>query len=150
MEIIKGSLPPTLNHRAIDRAVLEFIKETDVHGDPMGFFIQTIGSIHAAIYQNSGDFWLAVGEDGEVDSYVLGHVTKEIDNQLTYWLAQAWVNPRKRGSTWVKGNWQKVREKAKAYLCKHIVVVSARGTDAYCRFLGKGYHEYARLLKEDI
>ncbi len=81
---------------------------------------------------------------------MLGSVTVEVDSQLTYWLSQAWVHPSKRHKPVVKEWWRQIREQAKKYFCKHIVVVSGRGTDAYCRFLGEGWHTYATLLKEDI
>jgi hypothetical protein len=147
-EIVRGQLPE-LKHLAIERAVRSFVEETDVHGEPVGFFTQTMNNIHAAVHRGQGDFWLCV-EDGEVMGYMLGHVTHDVDNSLTYWLAQCWAHPSKRGTPLVKEWWQQIRTKAKDYFCKHIVVVSGRGTDAYCRFLGTGWHEYARLLKEDI
>ncbi len=149
-EIIEGN-HSGLKPLAIEKAIREFTRETGValYGDPLGFYQQTINNIHAAIYQGMGDFWLCE-EDGEVMGYMLGHVTKDIDNQLTYWLTQAWVHPSKRRTPVVKEWWQQIREQAKKYFCRHIVVVSGRGTDAYCRFLGKGWTEYARLLKEDI
>ncbi len=146
--IVKGELP-VLKPLAIERAVRSFTEDVDVHGDVKGFFTQTIGNIFTAVYRGHGDFWLCE-EDGEVMGYMLGHVTHEVDNQLTYWLAQAWVHPSKRHTPVVKQWWQQIREQAKKYLCRHIVVVSGRGTEAYCRFLGSGWHEYATLLKEDI
>ena len=149
-EIVKGKLPPNLKHKAIERAVISFIKEIPVKGEEAGFYAQTIMAIHNAVYGGGADFWLAVGEDGEVDGYMLGHVAKEIDNKLTYWLSQAWANPRVRGKE-TKAWWQQIRQKAKDYLCSHIVVVSGRdNNEAYCRFLGTGYSVYATLLKEDI
>lgn len=150
IHLMKGELPSNLKPGAIERAVKEFLKEVDIYGEQVGFFNQTIGAIHAAIYQSNGDFWLAVGEDGEVDAYVLGNVMREVDNRLTYWLSQAWAHPRRRQNGWTKACWQQLRQKAKDYLCKHIVVVSGRGEEAYCRWLGKGWHHYASLLKEDI
>lgn len=147
MQLIKNSLP--VPPKAIEEAVNAFSFEVETQGDREGFVTQTMTGIAAAIYQNSGDFWLWI-ENGEVAGYVLGRLVIDIDNSLTYWLSQAYVAPKHRGTKAVKEAWEKVREQGKQYLCKHIVVVSARGTDAYCRFLGKGYHEYARLLKEDL
>jgi hypothetical protein len=149
LQLMRGSLP-TLAPQAIERAIESFVNEVDVKGDPVGFYTQTMNSVYAAVYRGTGDFWLAVDSDGKVAGYALGHVTTEIDNRLTYWLAQCWVSPSLRGTPLVKQWWQKMREQAKKYFCKHIVVVSGRGTDAYCRFLGEGWHEYAALLKEDI
>lgn len=117
---------------------------------PQGFFNQTIRSIANATYLNGGgDFWIMT-EKGKLLAYVLAHVTNDIDNSLTYWVSQAWVIENMRGSVTIRMAWQKIRERAKQCLCRHMVVVSSRGSDAYCRWLGKGWHEYARLLKEDL
>jgi hypothetical protein len=150
--IVRGTLPSNLNTGAIERAVEKFIKDSGCYktADAVGMFNQTLSGIFGCVYKNTGDFWLAVDEDGEVQAYAMGHVSTEVDNQLTYWLSQAWVDKSARGSKTVKGFWQKMRAQALKYFCKHIVVVSGRGTEAYCRFLGKGWHEYARLLKEDL
>lgn len=146
--IVRGELPK-LKEREVEVAIIQFVKDSGMMDDVDGFLTQTLTSIHNAVYRNTGDFWIAE-KDGEIMAYLLGHVTVDIDNQLTYWLTQAWVNPLMRGKREVKSWWQMVREQAKRYLCKHIVVVSGRGTEAYCRWLGQGWHEYARLLKEDI
>jgi hypothetical protein len=89
-------------------------------------------------------------EDGQVYSYVLSRVGKEVDNKLCFWISQAWVHPKFRGKPEVK-QWLKIlKEEARNRFCKHIVVVSSRGVDAYCRFLGDGAHLYANLLKIDL
>ena len=143
-------LPP-LKPLAIEDAIYAFISEIDVKGDPIGFFDQTVGSIAAATYlKQGGDFWLA-HEDGEVIAYALGHVTRDVDNRLTYWLSQAWIRKDRRGLPFAKECWEKMRQQAKNYLCAHIIVVSGRdNNEAYCRFLGTGMKPYATLLKEDI
>jgi ribosomal protein S18 acetylase RimI-like enzyme len=133
----------------LEPLVRAFAAETEVHGDKAGFVTQTMNSVFAALHQNSGDLWLWT-EDGKIVGYVLGRVVIDVDNHLTYWLNQAYVAPSHRGLKAVKQHWQAIREQAKNYFCKHIVVVSARNTKPYCRFLGKNWHEYTRLLKEDI
>lgn len=150
LTLIRGSLPGNLKPGAVERALEAFCLELPPKGDKVGFFNQTIASIHSAIYQNQGDFWLALGEGGEVDAYLLGHVNRDIDNRLTYWLSQAWASPKIRGTYEVKQMWQTIRQKARDYLCAHIVVVSGRdNNEVYCRFLGN-FHIYATLLKEDL
>jgi hypothetical protein len=75
-------------------------------------FNQTLSGIFGCIYKNTGDFWLAVDEDGEVASLCDGPRCHEVDNQLTYWLSQAFVDKSVRGSKTVKGFWQKMRAQA--------------------------------------
>lgn len=149
LKIVKA-IPTDLRKRAIEEAVLNFIKEVDVLGDTTGFFNQTLEGIANATFLNrGGDFWLA--QDGEnVAAYLLGSVSRDIDGTLVYWLSQAWVDKKFRRNPCVKEWWADVREQAKSYLCRHIVIVSARGDAAYCRWLGNGMHLYAHLLKEDI
>jgi hypothetical protein len=149
-KLIRNGELPKLAHQAIERAIESFMNDTNLKDDYVGFFTQTINNVHASVFRNSGDFWLAVDDEGEVMAYCLGHVTTDIDNTLTYWLSQAWVHQSLRGKQQVKAYWQQIREQAKKYFCRHIVVVSGRGTEGYCRWLGQGWTEYARLLKEDI
>lgn len=153
MNIIRGELPKGLRTGAIEEAVNTFTNELDCKGDRIGFFNQTIGNIHAAIYRNNGDFWLAFDESsGDVLGYVLGHVSTDVDGKLTYWLTQAWASPTVRGKKVVRLWLGKLKAKAQEYLCGHIMVVSGRdGQDAaYCRFLGDGFRPYATLLIQDI
>lgn len=147
---IVRTLPEELNPKAVERAVENFIQETDVKGDALGFFNQTIEGIASATFLNrGGDFWLS-HEDGEVVAYLLATVSRDIDGAFTYWISQAWVDRKYRGNKAVKEWWLNVREQAKKYLCRHIVVVAGRSDKAYCRWLGNGLHHYASLLKEDI
>lgn len=83
-------------------------------------------------------------------AYALTHVAKDVDNQLCFWMTQAWVHPKIRGQKVVKEMLQQLREEAKRLLCRHIIIPSSRGVAAYCRFLGKGWKPHVTLLKEDI
>jgi hypothetical protein len=147
-QIVRKELPP-LNDLAIERAVKAFTEEVDVKGNVVGFFKQTMAGIHAAVFEERGDFWLST-ENGEVLGYLMGRMAFDVDNELTYWLSQAWIAPQLRRTPIVKQWFEQIRAHAKTSGCKHIIVVSGRGADAYCRFLGKGWHTYATLLKEDI
>ena len=148
-KIVK-EFPENLSPRKIEEAVLDFIQESHVKGDPIGIFNQTMESIAGStVLGGSGYFWL--GTEGEkVVSYLLAHVTKDIDNLPTYYIPQAWVAREYRGNQVVKMWWEKVREHAKSRFCKHIVLVSSRNEKAYERFLGHGLTHYASLLMEDI
>lgn len=133
----------------IEEAISLFIQESGVKGDPVGVFNQTIESIANATYlKGNGDFWLA--EDNGVAAYILAHVTKDIDNRLTYWIGQAYVRKDYRGDSLVKEWWEDVRQEAKSKFCRHLVIVSSRNPRAYERFLGHGMEHYADLLMENL
>jgi hypothetical protein len=144
---------PNLNPNAIERAVEAFIKDSRVHNvDEIGMFNQTIESIaQATIFatNNAQHFWLC-HQNGEVWAYALAHISKDIDNQLTYTMSQAWVCPELRGKKIVKEWKEQFIAEAKKCLCKHIMIPASRNTKPYLRFLGHGFHEYATLLKTEI
>ena len=119
--------------------------------NPVGFQSQTAQAMANATFLNGAgaDFWLMTQGD-QVLAYVLASIVRDIDGELTYWVSQAWVKRNMRGNIAIKMAWQRIRERAQQTFCKHIVVVSSRGSEAYCRWLGKGWHEYAWLLKEDL
>lgn len=144
---------PKLCPYAIEEAVSRFIEDSKIQGvDKDGMFNQTIESIaHATMFatNDTNHFWLAHnGQD--VLAYVLAHISKDIDNKLTYTISQGWVAPQLRGKKIVKLWWEKIRAEAKQRMCKHIMFPASRHPKAYLRFLGKGYHKYATLLKEDL
>lgn len=149
LKLIKGELPPSLNQRSVERAVGKFIDEVDVKGDENGFYRQTLETIaNATFLKGVGDFWM-MEEDGEVMAYVIGSISKDIDGSLVYWMSQAWVDKKYRFNKCVKEGFALIRDHAKKNLCRHIVIISARG-DSYCRWLGSGTHVYAHMLKQDI
>jgi hypothetical protein len=140
---------------SVDAAVRAFIDESDQYAvphDKQGLYSQTLENI-AACLMNKGDdsrhFWLAWDGD-EVAAYVLCSISRDVDNRLCYWMTQCWVNPKLRRQACVKEWFQLLREEAKRKLCKHIIIPASRNSKAYLRFLGQGWHEYTRLLKEDI
>ena len=153
MKLRKVKTLPNLKPHAIEEAVERFIKDSRVTGvDEVGMFNQSIESIaQATIFatNDAGHFWLA--DDGsEVMAYALAHIGKDVDNKLTYTISQAWVHPMFRGKKIVKVWWEQIRAEAKRCMCKHIMLPASRHVKPYMRFLGKGYHEYVTLLKEDI
>lgn len=137
----------------IESAVRDFIVSSHLPDgvDKEGFFRQTLQAIASASYLNQGgELWLGFMGDRLV-TYILAHIGNDYDGRLSYTVTQAWVQKDQRGQKWVKEAWQKVRLRAKDCFCKHFVVLSSRGhTKAYCRFLGKGFHPYAEILKEEF
>lgn len=137
----------------IENAVRDFMVSSHLPEgiDKEGFFKQTLQAIAAASYlSQGGELWLGVSR-GTLWTYILAHVGNDFDGHLAYTVTQAWVKKDQRGKKWVKDAWEEVRARAKNCFCKHFVVLSSRGkTKAYCRFLGKGFHPYAEILKQEI
>jgi len=141
--------------KALEEAVWSFVQDShslESGADGVGLFNQTIESIaNYTIFNHDDSRQLWVAEDGEkVLAYVMAHISKDVDNKLCFWLTQAWVHPSIRRTPQVKEWFQMLRAEAKRCLCAHIIAPSSRGVEAYCRFLGKGWHPYVTLLKEDI
>lgn len=137
----------------LEDAVREFIVSSHLPEgvDAGGFYLQTLQSMAAASYlHQGGELWLGIS-GGKLWIYLLAHIGNDYDGKLAYTVTQAWVRPDQRGKPWVKEVWKQVRERAKNCFCKHFVVISSLGrTKAYCRFLGKGFHSYAEILKEEL
>jgi len=147
------SLPYQVTIQQIDNAVKSFADEVDVKGDKVGFINQTLESIaNATFFKGQGstnDFWACYDNEG-LQGYVLSNTAKDVDNQLCYWISQAWMSKKYRGTGLVKQFWEDLREYAKEHFCKHILIVSGRGSRSYPRLLGKNVKEYATVFKEDI
>lgn len=149
-------LPKHLNNKAIEKAVQTFITDTTQYGqgiNPIGMFNSTIQSIAQACVLThdgtGGDFWAAIGDDGEVYAYSLAKILIDIDNTPTYWVTQGWISKQYRHH-YLKMGWKALEAHARANLCKHMINVTDRHAKAYLRFLGDEWHTYATLLKKDL
>lgn len=149
-------LPKHLNKEAVDRAVHHFVDDTAKYGqgiNPIGLFNSTIQSIARACVLThdgtGGDFWAAIGDDGEVYAYALASIVIDVDNQLTYWVTQGWVSKEYRHGN-LKEGWRQLEEHARNNLCRHIVNVTDRHVGAYLRLLGPEWHIYTTQLKKDL
>ena len=149
-----NEVPVTLKPKAIETAVASFIQDshsTDVPLNSDGLFNQLVENIASVcIFKTSGRFVWIAEDNGEVIAFALSHISKDVDNSLCYWMTDAWVAPSWRRRPEVKGWFQQMRQDAVASFCKHIIIPSSRGADAYCRFLGDGWHPYVVLLKQDL
>lgn len=140
----------------IERAVKNFCQESDTEYNSCtnkhGLYQQTMQNIgNLVINKPNGSFlWLDVDEVGRVLGYVLTHISRDVDNELCYYMTQAWLHPKLRNGRYTRQAIQLLRNHAKQMLCKHIIVVSSRNTKAYLRFLGGKFHPYVTLLKEDV
>jgi hypothetical protein len=153
MELRRIKELPKLSHLAIERAVESFIKDSRVKNvDQVGMFNQTLESIAQATMfssNNAQHFWLA-DNGSDVMAYAIAHITKDIDNRLTYIISQAWVAKELRGKKIVKIWFNQIQEEAKRNLCKHVMFPASRDVKAYLRYLGRDYHTYATLIKREI
>lgn len=134
-------------------AVMDFIGSSELPKgiDPQGFYYQTLQAIaNSAILGQGRELWLGI-RGNELYTYILASVAPDFDGRLAYTVHQAWVREDQRGKHWVKEAWKKVRQRAKDTLCNHFVVYSSKGrTEAYCRFLGQGFHKVSEILKEEL
>lgn len=134
-------------------AVLDFMHSSNLPSgiDKQGFFYQTLQAIaNSAILGQGRELWLGIC-GRELYTYILASISIDFDGRLTYTVHQAWVREDQRGQPWVRNAWQKVRQRAKDTLCFHFVVHSTKErTDAYCRFLGSGFHKVAEILKQEL
>lgn len=147
------AIPDGMTHH-LEKAVEDFIRSSHVPEgvDLPSFYNQTLQLIatRTVMGQPGGDFWMGI-HHGELWTYILSHLCPDIDGRLAYTVTQAWVRKDQRGKPWVKDAWEQVRKRAKDCFASHFIVVSSRGNDAaYCRFLGKGFHFYASILKEEL
>lgn len=145
--------PASLKPGAIERALEAFLTDSRVEGvDLDGLYYQLVEAVtNILLFKNApyAQFWLAE-EDGEVVAWALTHVSKGVDSKLVFYMTDAWVDKKYRGTKAVKQWYKTLEDEAKKLMCKHMVVVSSRGDNAYCRFLGAGWSPYAALLKKDI
>lgn len=139
---------------AIEDAVGAFVLDShalDVPMDPDGLFNQLVENVAAVIiFKTPGRYCWIAEDDGEVVGWALTHVAKDVDNSLCYWMTDAYVAPKWRGKPEVKEWFKALEADATANFCKHVIIPSSRNTEAYCRFLGKGWHPYVVLLKKDL
>lgn len=149
---IANKIPQNMGDQ-IQRAVLDFIASSGLPEgvDRKGFYYQTLQAIaNSAIIGQGRELWLGI-RDGELFTYILAAIGPDFDGRLAYTVMQGWVKPDQRGKPWVRKAWQTVRQRAKDTLCSHFVVYSTKSnTEAYCRFLGKGFRKYSEILKEEL
>ena len=149
-------LPKHLNKGAVERAVHSFVKDTAKYSpgvEPTGFFNSTIQDIAKACVLThdgvGGDFWAAIGDDGEIYAYALASIVMAIDNRPTYWVTQGWIHTNYRHE-YLKKGWKELEKHARANLCRHLINVTDRHAGAYLRMLGKDWHRYTTILKKDL
>jgi len=137
--------------RQLSLAIDNFVEDSELGRgvDRNGYFDQTRDAMVNAI-MGEGELWVGT-LDEQLVIYILAGFTHEVDGLPTYWVSQAWVRKDQRGLPWVKQAWETIRSRAKEMKCAHIVTISGReNNQAYCRFLGPGWHIYGTLLKEDL
>jgi len=145
---VHKQLPQGLTGQAILRAVNKFYDDIHSSEERNGFVVQTLERIAGATYMNRGDldFWCTY-DDGEITSYLLASIDKAIDNKLTYFIHQAWIDKKYRANGFSRECWARIKERAKNMLCSNLIIYSVRDNEAYRRFLGKELGHYSTMLR---
>ena len=144
-----------INVSGLKAAVADFVNTNNQIQAPLnkeGFFTQIIESIVTRTEGKAAGqyFWAALDEDKNPTGWALTHIAKDVDNQLCYWMTCAWVRKDYRRTPLVKEWLQTMRTHAVQLCCKHVIIPSSRHIKPYLRMLGKAWHVYSVLLKEDI
>ncbi len=140
----------------LEHAVRNFCQESDVEfkacENLQGLYQQTMQNIaNQILTKPQGQYlWLDTDEVGRVVGYVKTHISRDVDNELCYYMTQAYLSPKYRCTNYAKEAIALLRKHARQSFCKHIIVVSSRNTKAYLRFLRGDFKPYITLLKEDI
>jgi hypothetical protein len=149
---LANSIPQGMNEQFAS-AICDFMESSNLpYGiDKQGFFNQTLQAIaNSALLGQGRELWLGI-KDNTLYTYILAGIGVDFDGRLAYTVSQAWVKEDQRGQPWVKDAWEKVRQRAQDTLCSHFAVHSTKAnTEAYCRFLGKGFHKISEILKEEL
>lgn len=145
-------IPPEIS-RQLEKAVEDFMVTSNMPSglNAESFYYRTLQSIANATYLGGGgEFWLAIS-NGELWGYSLCFVSPDFDGKLSYMMSQSWIRKDQRRQPWVKWAISQIRQRAKDCFCSHFATISTRRNDAaYCRWLGKGFHKYSTILKEEL
>jgi len=149
LKLWKGQFP-LVWMAPLNSILISMYSESDLslHMSLQGFSTHTMEQIRSAVNGN-GEFWVCT--DGiNLLGYLLGGMSKDINNELTYVVRQAWVSTLIRRTPIVKQMLGSILMNAKANFCKHVVLSAARNEKAYLRWLGKGWNRYVTLLRGEL
>src|SRR6267142_4872160 len=137
LKLWRGSFPVHLVDNLKD-TIQQMYRQShvDFYMTEKGFSDHTWETMISAI-AGQGELWIAL-QDGKVVGWLLSGYSKEIDNEPTFVIRQAWVDPVIRRTPRVKEMLGTILFNAKSNLAKHVLIVSSRSTRAYLRWLGKG------------
>lgn len=113
-----------------------------------GYIDHTMESVISA-FNGNGECWIAL-QDGKVVGFLLAGYSKEVDNEMTFIIKQAWVHPILRRTPRVKEMLRTITLNAKSLLARHVLIVSSRNPRAYLRWLGKGWQPVSTILKGEL
>lgn len=149
LRLWRGPFPQHLV-ASLEEAVRAMHKDSyvDSYMTEKGFVDHTWEGIMAA-FGGQSECWVAL-QDGKVVGFLLAAYSKEIDNEPTFIIKQAWVHPIIRRTPRVKEMLGTILYNAKANLAKHVLIVSSRNPRSYLRWLGKGWSPISTVLKGDL
>lgn len=148
MEIkIYKSLNGEVKPSSIPKAIESFYLDSGIDIDYKGFIESTLEKFAMATYLNRGDWdlWLA-HKNGDVKSYIIASVDKASNNNLCYFIHQAWIDKEYRHNGLSKETWPKLKDRAKQLFCHQMIIYSIRNYEAYKRFLGEDLTPYSEML----
>lgn len=146
MRLWRGAFPLLWIEQLKDILAQMYWESTlDQHMQLDGFVAHTMDQIVAACIGN-GELWVC--SDGtNLLGYMLGALTKDINNEMTYVVRQGWVHQSLRRSPKVKEMLRTILLNAKQNFCRHVVIVTSRNPDVYLRWLGKGWARLSTALR---
>lgn len=96
-----------------------------------------------------GDLWLAT-TNHSIRGFLVATYGKDVENEWTYVIRQAWVDPSLRRTPKVKEMLRTILSYAKGNYCRHVLIVSSRNEKAYLRWLGKGWFKVTTILQGEL
>jgi hypothetical protein len=145
----QGPLPLNLVDQ-LKAAILAMYKEShvDLYMSEKGF-VDGTWTVVMESSRGNGELWLGV-EGDTLFAFGLCGYSKEVDNEPTFVIKQAWADYSIRRTPRVKEIFSTVLAHAKSHFCKHVLIVSSRSTKAYLRWLPKGWRPVSTILKGDL
>jgi len=148
---IINEIPESIKHGALDEAVKKYSEDSPESNDPVGTQKFVIGKIADSLFFGNKDIDVWVDENnGDVKSFFVGQVIKDIDNEWSYVLSYPYVSKEFRSNGYSRAVIEKVKEKAKDFGCKHLTIVTKRTADAVNRFTGQEFKETSHVLKMEL
>ena len=151
LSLIKGTLPRSEEVIQLSTNLVNENHPDYTHEQRQVLLRHRLNAIAQSIkLDDYGNFWIMEAMDGSIGGFILTHFYK-VDGVKTCWLNHMYVLPYLKGTKFVRECINEVRHHAKANKCVHNIIMTRRkNIDVVCRFLGKSWHKYATLLKEDL
>lgn len=149
LKLWRGPFYPHMIDQLLETLLAMYLEShVDFYMTEKGYVDHTWEAMMAAVAGN-GELWIAM-QDGRVLGWLLSSYSKEVDNQPTFIIRQAWVDSTLRRTPRVKEMFGQILMNAKSNFARHVLIVSSRNTKAYLRWLGKGWVPVTTIIKGDL